>query len=163
MVHTDHLAHTLESTHHDRTRSAIPRSTTPCPPATQTPHPPPPPLRTITDKRSLDLLVAQCNTDNIPTVLHVHNSAVPRCQSFLAVYERFATANASKDGIAIQYAKMDYTSETSAMFKFAPNQLPVTVVMVGRGWARTVTGADIGGIGARVAEVVRVRRDGAGG
>lgn len=112
-------------------------------------------FRTITNKDSHDILIGQCNRYNIPTVLHVYNSSVPRCQTFLAVFEAFANKNLDKDGVRIQYAKMDYTPETSFMFKFAPNQLPITVVMFGLKWARTVMGPEMGEIERTVEEMVK--------
>jgi hypothetical protein len=110
---------------------------------------------TITNKDSYDLLVNQCNRYNIPTALHVYNSSVPSCQSFLSEFESFAKHHDLVKEVRIQYAKMDYTPETSFMFKFAPNQLPITVVMFGQRWARTVTGPRIGEIERLVMEVVR--------
>ncbi|KAF3039486.1 hypothetical protein E8E12_001795 [Didymella heteroderae] len=112
-------------------------------------------FRTITNRNSHDILVGQCNRYNIPTVLHVYNSSVPRCQSFLTVFEEFAKRHDPVDETSIQYAKMDYTPETSFMFKFAPNQLPITVAMFGGKWARTVTGPEIGEIESMVTEMVK--------
>jgi hypothetical protein len=112
-------------------------------------------FRTITNKDSHDILIGQCNRYNIPTVLHVYNSSIPQCQSFLAVFESYASKHSAKEGVPIQYAKMDYTPETSFMFKFAPNQLPITVIMYGWKWARTVTGPEIGEIDKVVGEMVR--------
>lgn len=99
-------------------------------------------FRSIINKDTHDQLVKRCTNNNIPTILHVYNSAVPRCQAFLTKLESWATSSSYPDQ-KIQYAKMDYTSKTSFMFKFAPNQLPITVLMVGPGWARTVTGAEL--------------------
>jgi len=73
-------------------------------------------------------------------------------------FESWASDSFSHSGERIQYAKMDYTSETSYMFKFAPNQLPVTVLMVGSGWARTVTGTDIEGIESLAGEMMEEYR-----
>lgn len=103
-------------------------------------------MRTITNKDTHDILVNQCTRYNIPTVLHVYNSSVPRCQSFLSTWEFWAQKHPSFGSDRVQYAKMDYTPETSNMFKFAPNQLPITVLMVGQGWARTVAGTAMGEI-----------------
>ncbi|KAJ4989081.1 hypothetical protein SVAN01_05343 [Stagonosporopsis vannaccii] len=100
-------------------------------------------FRTITTKAAHDHLVAQCTKSNSPTILHVYNSSVPRCQSFITKFEIWARDRSFCSGERIQYARMDYTSETSCLFKFAPNQLPITVMMVGPGWARTVTGTDM--------------------
>lgn len=102
-----------------------------------------PPLHTLTDKDSHDRLVKECTAHDIPTIIHVYNSSIPRCQSFLSTLESWATTYSSHQSDKMQFAKMDYTSETSFMFKFAPNQLPITVLMVGQGWARTATGTDI--------------------
>lgn len=110
----------------------------------------------ITNRKAHDQLVAQCTKGNIPTILHVYNSAVPRCQTFLVNLEMWAKNRRNED--SIQYAKMDYTTETSFMFKFASNQLPITVLMVGERWARTVTGAELGEIERMVEEMVDQHR-----
>lgn len=41
------------------------------------------------------------------------------------------------------------------MFKFAPNQLPVTVLMVGERWARTVVGTEMGDVEKLVGEMLQ--------
>lgn len=107
-------------------------------------------VRAITNKDSHDQLVKECTSHNKPTVLHVFNSSIPRCQTSLSTFESWAATSSPEHDDKIQFAKMNYTSETSFMFKFAPNQLPITVLMVGQGWARTVTGTDIREV-ARVA------------
>jgi hypothetical protein len=98
---------------------------------------------TTTEKPSHDSLVLQSTTKNISTVIHVYNSSVPRCQSFLSKFETWAKEHASLGDNTVQYVKMDYTSEISLMFKFAPNQLPITVLKVGERWARTVVGTEL--------------------
>lgn len=100
-------------------------------------------IRIVSNKDSHDQLVKECTSRNIPTILHVYNSSIPSCQAFLLTFESWVKTSSSHNDYKIQVGKMDYTSETSFMFKFAPNQLPITVFMVGQGWARTVTGTDI--------------------
>lgn len=121
------------------------------------------PFHTITNRDTHDQLVAKCTKHNVATILHVYNSAIPRCQSFLTKFESWAKNDSSYSGEQIQYAKMDYTSETSFMFKFAPNQLPITVLMVGQGWARTVTGTDLEGIESSTEEMMGEHRRLTGG
>lgn len=116
------------------------------------------PFQEITNRATHDQLVAQCTKHNKPTILHVYNSCIPRCEAFLVEVESWASNSALPSGERIQYAKMDYTSETSYMFKFAPNQLPITVLMVGSGWARTVTGTDIEGIESLAGEMMEEYR-----
>ncbi|KAI5369785.1 Putative Thioredoxin domain-containing protein [Septoria linicola] len=95
----------------------------------------------ILDRAKHDEIVA--NSKNIPTVLHVSNSSLPACRAFSPKYEELAKAHAS-DNIA--FAEMDFNAETSYLFKFSPNQIPVTVAMFGDRWAQTVMGADMSGI-----------------
>lgn len=103
-------------------------------------------LRTMTDKSSHDLLINQRTECDISTILHVYKSSVPRCRSFLSKLELWAKSNSSYNGDQAQHAKMDYTPGRSFVFLFAPNQLPITVLMVGQRWARTVAGTEVGEI-----------------
>lgn len=53
---------------------------------------------------------------------------------------------------------MDYTSETSFMFKFSPHQLLITVVMFGQRCTRTVMGPQIADINRMVVDMMREYR-----
>ncbi|KUJ12818.1 uncharacterized protein LY89DRAFT_737726 [Mollisia scopiformis] len=58
----------------------------------------------------------------------------------------------------IAFAQMDYGPETSMLFKFAPNQLPMLKLMYrdknGGMWARTVMGADLRELKAGIDEML---------
>ncbi|KXT09197.1 hypothetical protein AC579_424 [Pseudocercospora musae] len=96
----------------------------------------------IRNRAEHDHIVAASKTT--PTVIHVSNSALPVCKAFSPKYAQLAQKY-EQDGI--KFAEMDFTSETSYMFKFSPNQLPVTVCVVREGmntsWAKTVMGANV--------------------
>lgn len=92
----------------------------------------------IADRAKHDEVVEQSH--RTPTVLHVSNSSLPTCREFSPRYEQLAQRHASS-GIA--FAEMDFNAATSYLFKFSPNQLPVTVAMFGDRWAKTVMGADL--------------------
>ena len=95
----------------------------------------------ITNRAKHDEVVSR--SKQTPTVLHVSNSALPTCKAFSPRYEQLATQHAAN---GITFAEMDFSTETSYLFKFSPNQLPVTVAMYGDRWAKTVMGADMRGI-----------------
>ena len=96
----------------------------------------------IRNRAEHDQIVAASKTT--PTVIHVSNSALPVCKAFSPQYAQMAQKH-EQDGI--KFAEMDFTSETSYMFKFSPNQLPVTVCIVREGmntsWAKTVMGTNM--------------------
>lgn len=76
----------------------------------------------ILDKPGHDQVVAQ--SKGIPTVIYVSNSVLPACKAFQPKYEELARKWSSK---GIKFAQLEFTSATSMMFKFAPNQLPISV------------------------------------
>lgn len=78
----------------------------------------------LTDKASHDALIAESKTT--PTVIHVSNSVLPICKNFNPKYERLAS---EWSAMGIRFAQLEFTDKTSMMFKFSPNQLPVTVFM----------------------------------
>lgn len=94
------------------------------------------PLHQITNKKEHDDAVSQ--SLHTPTVIYVSNSNVPVCKSFTPRIEDMAERYSS-----IRFYQMELQSETSMLFKFSPNQLPVTVLMVGDRWCRTVMGDDL--------------------
>ncbi len=95
----------------------------------------------VANRAKHDEVVSQ--SQQTQTVLHVSNSALPTCRTFSPKYEQLATQHAA-DGIA--FAEMGFSTDTSYLFKFSPNQLPVTVAMYGDRWAKTVMGPDMRGI-----------------
>ena len=92
----------------------------------------------ITTKDEHDELVGQ--SKGIPTVIYVSNSVLPACKNFTPKYERLAEQWAP---MGIRFCQLEFTEKTSMIFKFAANQLPVTVFMVHDNWCKTVMGADL--------------------
>ncbi|EME48639.1 hypothetical protein DOTSEDRAFT_49073 [Dothistroma septosporum NZE10] len=102
----------------------------------------------IHNKQEHDEVVA--HSKDIPTVIYVSNSSLPACKTFSPKYEDLAQ-RWSHSGI--QFCQLEFTSETSMMFKFSPNQLPVTVFMVRDSWAKTVMGPDLREVEAALEEL----------
>jgi thiol-disulfide isomerase/thioredoxin len=99
----------------------------------------------IPDKRTHDNIVAE--SASIPTIIYVSNSSLPHCKAFTPQYEALANrlqeerkTNCSKRNV--RFCELGFATETAAMFKFSPNQLPVIVLMCndrdGKNWARTM-------------------------
>jgi thiol-disulfide isomerase/thioredoxin len=112
-----------------------------------------------------DALLSRAEMTGKPTVIYVSNSPLPACKKFTPQYESFATKAASNENerreeAGIEFAQMELSSETSNLFKFAPNQLPVLVFMcrerLGKGdmWCKTVMGADLEGLEVGVREMM---------
>lgn len=91
----------------------------------------------INDRAMHDEVVAQSKEQ--PTVINVSNSSLPICREFTADYTGLAERWQSK---GMRFCQLDFNHETSMLFKFSPNQLPVTVLMVGDRWCKTVMGAN---------------------
>lgn len=89
----------------------------------------------IPSKSVHDNIVAESN--QIPTVIYVSNSSMPICKAFTPRYEALAQGYSS-----VRFCQMEFATETAAMFKFSPNQLPVVVLMCteagGSNWCRTM-------------------------
>ncbi|KAK3070518.1 hypothetical protein LTR53_010312 [Teratosphaeriaceae sp. CCFEE 6253] len=90
----------------------------------------------ITNRDEHDVAVAQSETT--PTVIYLSNSATPVCKAFTKGFERTAESHASS---GIQFCQLEFNNETSMLFKFAPNQLPVVAFMCRGPWCRSVVGA----------------------
>ena len=93
----------------------------------------------IPNKSTHDTLIADSATT--PTALYIFNSALPYCRELTPRYEALAQKYSSKsDGseTSVRFAQMDHTPETSPMFKFAPTQLPVVVLIREGVWAKTL-------------------------
>jgi len=102
----------------------------------------------ITNKQEHDNAVSQ--SKQTPTVIYVSNSNLPTCRKFTPKYEELAQKYPS-----IWFCQMELQTETSMLFKFSPNQLPVTVLMVRDAWCKTVMGDDVRGLEAALEELVR--------
>ncbi|EMD00544.1 hypothetical protein BAUCODRAFT_144199 [Baudoinia panamericana UAMH 10762] len=90
----------------------------------------------ITNKAEHDAVVAEAERTT-PTVIAVINSATPRCKAFLPAFEGVAADHGHR---RLKFATMDFNNDTSYMFKFAPNQLPVVVFLRSK-WCRSIMGA----------------------
>jgi thioredoxin-like negative regulator of GroEL len=83
-----------------------------------------------------DQAVAQADAGT-PTIIYVCNSVTPACKAFTPKFHHLASIHNAQ---GVEFCQMDYNHETSMLFKFAPNQLPVITLMVNGNWCRTVTG-----------------------
>lgn len=90
----------------------------------------------ITNPAEHDAVVAK--SEDKPTVLSLCNSVTPTCKTFAHQFEEIATRYGDS---GISFCQMEFNNETSMMFKFAINQLPVVVFMCRGPWARSVVGA----------------------
>ena len=104
-------------------------------------------LINLTDRPSHDAAVTAA--EETPTVIYLCNSPLPACKTFTPKYSELATKYQD-----VQFCIMELTSETSPMFKFAPNQLPVLVFLVKKTWCRTRMGADVKGLEAGLVELL---------
>lgn len=97
-----------------------------------------------------------------PTVIYLCNSPLPVCKAFTPKYEDLAAkhATAAETESSINFCVMELSSETSPMFKFAPNQLPVLVLMVKETWARTIMGANSTELEMGIEEMMKEARRG---
>lgn len=95
-------------------------------------------VTSIPNKEVHDTLMAE--STNTPTVMYIYNSALPICKDFTPQYRDLA-AKHNKGGsseISVRFTEMDSTPETSPMFKFAPTQLPVVLLISEGKWAKTL-------------------------
>ncbi|KAK5121830.1 hypothetical protein LTR85_004705 [Meristemomyces frigidus] len=122
------------------------------------------PITYLTTKAEHDAAVSVAV--HTPTVIYLCNSPLPVCKAFTPKYETLAAKYAAEDAAAepamasggrsksIKFCMMELSSETSPMFKFAPNQLPVLVLMVRTNWAKTIMGADAKELEAGIQELM---------
>jgi thioredoxin-like negative regulator of GroEL len=103
----------------------------------------------ITDKQEHDEAVEQ--SKQTPTVIYVSNSNLPICKSFTPKYYELAQRHEQS---GVRFCQMEFQTKTSMLFKFSPNQLPVTVLMVHDAWCRTVMGDDMAGLEAALGELM---------
>lgn len=103
----------------------------------------------INDKATHDEIVSL--SKDRPTVIHVSNSSLPLCQKFTPEYSSLADRWQHE---GINFAVLEFNNQTSMLFKFSPNQLPVTVLMVGDRWCKTVMGANLKGLESAVEELM---------
>lgn len=104
----------------------------------------------INDRAEHDAAVTKAD-DGTPTVLFVCNSSTPPCKAFVPKYAEMAAKYADR---GVKFYRMEFNSETSYLFKFSPNQLPVLTVMINGRWARTVMGGDAKGLESAIGELL---------
>ncbi|PVH83138.1 hypothetical protein DL98DRAFT_121193 [Cadophora sp. DSE1049] len=139
-----------------------------------------PPIIHLTNPTSHAQFTRSHEASGAPYVLYVFNFSLPACKAFTPQYEELAARyssnsnpnTSSEEGKENQttFAQMDFSSETSMLFKFAENQLPVLTLMcresgenwrTGMLWAKMVTGADLRGLEEAIGEMMgRVGRGG---
>ena len=104
-------------------------------------------LINLTDRPSHDAAVTAA--EETPTVIYLCNSPLPDCKTFTPKFESLAAKYQD-----VQFCILELTSETSPMFKFAPNQLPVLVFVVKKTWCRTIMGANVRDLEAGIADLL---------
>ncbi|KAL2062970.1 hypothetical protein VTL71DRAFT_6042 [Oculimacula yallundae] len=104
------------------------------------------PIHQLTNQKTHSEFSSTAESTGNPTVLYVSNCHLPACKTFTPKYTQLADRYVEQ----ITFAQMELTAETSMLFKFAPNQLPVLTLMCrqserkgGMMWAKTVMGADM--------------------
>lgn len=90
----------------------------------------------IPNKEVHDKLIAESN--HTPIVMYIYNSALPLCKTFTPQYHDLAARYQKQSNANVRFTKMDSTPETSPMFKFAPSQLPVVLLISEGKWAKTI-------------------------
>lgn len=109
----------------------------------------------IPDKPTHDNIVAE--SEHNPSIIYVCNSALPICKDFTPQYEKLAEKHGKGDGAErlLRFCQLDFSTETSMMFKFSPNQLPVLVLISEGHWARTLMSPTIQELESGVAELLK--------
>ena len=106
----------------------------------------------IPNKFVHDKIIAESATT--PTVLYLSNSVLPFCKAFTPKYEALAEKHKSNDASSVRFTQMENTPETSPMFKFAPNQLPVVILISEGRWAKTLMSPSIEEVERGIGELV---------
>ena len=92
----------------------------------------------ITNKPALQKVEAE--SSSVPTIIYVSNSALPICRDFTPKYEELAQKYSKDNGDekSIRFTQIEFATETSALFKFSPNQLPVVTFLCKGPWSKTL-------------------------
>lgn len=109
----------------------------------------------ITDKSSLQRVGA--GAEKTPTVIYVSNDALPACREFTPKYEALAEKYSNRDGqeTSVRFTQSELSSETSALFKFSPNQLPVLLFSSPGPKTKTLMSPSIGKVEQEVEEMLQ--------
>ncbi|KAH7323708.1 hypothetical protein BKA65DRAFT_511309 [Rhexocercosporidium sp. MPI-PUGE-AT-0058] len=86
-------------------------------------------IQHITNKASHSHFTSTAESIGLPSVLYVYNSSLPACKIFTPEYEKLAARYTSENEGKITFAQIGFTSETSMLFKFSPNQLPLLTLI----------------------------------
>ena len=107
----------------------------------------------ISNKEEHDKVVAESATT--PTIIYLSNYVLPICKDFTPKYEALAKRYRSeRSETSIRFTQMETTPETSPMFKFAPNQLPVVILLSEGRWCRTLMSPTIKELEAGIGELL---------
>jgi thioredoxin-like negative regulator of GroEL len=109
----------------------------------------------ITDRPEHDRVVEE--SKKTPTVIYVSNSSLPTCRAYTPQYEELAKR---RQDTGVRFAQMEFNTNTSMLFKFSPNQLPVTVLMVRDAWCKTVMGPDMKGLESALETLIEEAKKG---
>ena len=116
----------------------------------------------IPNKQVHDTMVAE--SEGTPTVIYVSNSSLPACKAFTPKYEALADEhdrNVSSEYAdipaerSIRFCQLDFSNETSMMFKFSPNQLPVVVLISEGCWCRTLMSPSVKELESGIGELLK--------
>lgn len=111
----------------------------------------------IPNKEVHDKLIA--DSASTPTVVYIYNSVLPICKELTPQYRELASKYESESSeVSVRFAEMDSTPETSPMFKFAPTQLPVVLLISEGKWAKTLQVPLIGEIEKGIKELLEETR-----
>lgn len=117
------------------------------------------PIIQITNAASHSSFNEKAQSQGKPSIIYVSNSVLPACKTFTPKYESLASRYSAEYDIT--FAQIEYAPDTSMLFKFAPNQLPVLTLMCresekgsGNMWAKTVMGADLKALESGIEEML---------
>lgn len=95
----------------------------------------PSPIVPVPDKAAHDRVISEAV--ETPTVLYLSSSVLPACKSLTPEFEGLAERYRT-DGSGLRFCQMEYSSETSPMFKFTQAQLPVVIFVYTERWCKTL-------------------------
>lgn len=72
-----------------------------------------------------------------PTVLYLSSSVLPACKAFTPEYERLAGSSQTQ-GSGIRFCQIEYSNQTSPLFKFSQAQLPVVIFTCADRYCKTL-------------------------
>lgn len=117
------------------------------------------PITQVPDKPTHDRILADSITR--PTILYLSSSVLPACKSFTPEYERLASTyqSSQSDELSLRFCQMEYSNQTSPMFKFAQAQLPVVIFMVADRWCKTLLSPTVKEVESGIEELKEKARE----